>query len=357
MQTFLSRLFPTPAFIATPAVGLDFSDATMRFVRLVEGRHGLMPAAYAEMTIPEGCMHSGRVINERAFTAFLSEVRKKYALDYVRVSVPESQVYSFTLSIDGAAKDDLRSAIELVLEENIPLRATETVFDYEVLTQTETLIVVQVMAVSEAITQSYFDCFNNAGLIPVSFELDGQAIARAVLKEGVRESAMIVDFGAHRSSITIVTNGIAVYTSTLDFGGKALIESLSKELSVSIAEAERLMREFGLSTMGEHKEIFSSLIGGISILKDEINRRYMYWHERKDQYGMFPAIKTIYLCGGNSNIGGIAEYLSLMLKLTVVQANPWINCMSFADAIPELPKEHSMSYVTAIGLALADYQS
>jgi type IV pilus assembly protein PilM len=351
----LSRLFPTPAFIAAPTVGLDFSDATMRFVRLAERRHGLMPVAFAEMAIPEGCMQGGRVINERAFTLFLIEVRKKYKLKYVRVSIPESQVYSFTLAIDSVAKDDIRGAIELVLEENIPLRAIEAVFDYEVLSENETSIVVQVMAVSEVVAQSYFGCFNDAGLIPVSFELDGQAIARAVLKQGNPDSAMIVDFGAHRSSITIVTNGTAVYTSTLDFGGKTLIESLSKELSIDIEEAGRLMREFGISTVGQHKDIFSSLIGGISILKDEINRRYVYWHDRKDQYGAFPTIKTVYLCGGNSNISGICDYLSVMLKLNVVQANPWVNCMSFENAVPELPREQAMSYVTAIGLALADY--
>ena len=327
----------------------------MRFVRLAERRHGLMPVAFAEMSIPEGCMQSGRVVNERAFTNFLTDVRKKYKLSYVRVSIPESQVYSFTLPLDVAAKEDLRGAIELVLEENIPLRAVETVFDYEVLFENETTIVVQVMAVSEVVAQSYFGCFNNAGLIPVSFELDGQAIARAVLKPGDPDSAMIVDFGAHRSSITIVTNGTAVYTSTLEFGGETLIDSLAKELAIDTPEAGRLMREFGLSTIGEHKDIFSSLIGGISILKDEINRRYVYWHERKDQYGALPNIKTIYLCGGNSNINGICDYLSVMLKLTVIQANPWVNCMSFEHAIPELPRAAAMSYVTAIGLALADY--
>jgi Tfp pilus assembly PilM family ATPase len=171
------------------------------------------------------------------------------------------------------------------------------------------------------------------------------------------ESAMIVDFGAYRSSITIVSNGVAVYTSTLDFGGELLVASLAKELGVDPKEAARLMRAYGLSTQSEHKDIFSSLIGGISILKDEIDRRYVYWHERKEQYGVFSTIKTIYLCGGNSNITGICDYLSVTLKLNVVQVNPWINCMSFDTAIPAISHAQSMSYVTAIGLALADYQS
>jgi hypothetical protein len=43
------------------------------------------------------------------------------------------------------------------------------------------------------------------------------------------------------------------------------------------------------------------------------------------------------------------------LKLQVVQVNPWVNCVSFDTAIPVMPYETSMSYVTTIGLALTDF--
>ena len=166
---------------------------------------------------------------------------------------------------------------------------------------------------------------------------------------------MVVDFGAYRTGITIVTNGTAVYTSTIDFGGKTLIASLMKELNIGEEEAQKMKREYGLSATGEHKDIFSTLVGGVSILKDEINRRYVYWQEKRDQVGSFPAIEKIYLSGGHSNLRGLADYLKVTLKLNVVQVNPWINCLSYDDAIPSMPYEVSMSYVTAIGLALADY--
>lgn len=351
----LTRIFPTPEFLAVPAVGVDFSDATMRFLKLSETMHGLLPAQYAEMAIPEGCMKGGRIIDEAKFTAFLTDVRKEHKLTYVRVAIPESQTYSFTVTLDALAAGDIRGAIELVLEDNIPLRVIETVFDYHIIKQNEQSLVVQVVAIAEAAAQSFCNCFLNAGLVPLSFELDGQAIARGVLRPDDDGSYMIVDFGANRTSITIVTSGTAVFTSTLEFGGKALLDILQKELGVSLEEAQRLKLEQGLSASGEHKNIFQLLVGGISTLKDEINRRYVYWHEKKVQMGEFPQIETVYLCGGHSNLRGLADYLSVGLKLSVVQVNPWVNCVSFDDAVPEMPYEVSMSYVTAIGLALADY--
>jgi type IV pilus assembly protein PilM len=355
VSTLITRLFPTPSFLTLPTVGLDFSDAMMRFVELKQDISGIVPTRFAELAIPEGCIKSGRILSEAAFTSFLTEARKKHGLKYVRAAVPESQVYSFTLPLDIAAKKDIRGAIEFVLEDNIPLKTIETVFDYHVLSINEKTIVVQVVAVAEAVVASYIRCFTTAGLIPVSFELDGQAIARALLAPTDEKSYMIIDLGANRTGITIITSGAAVYTSTLEFGGRVLTEALSKELGISMDEAQALKHEHGLSAVGEHKNIFSILMNGISTLKDEINRRYVYWHERKSQFGDFPNIDTIYICGGHSNLRGLTDYLSVTLKLRVVQANPWVNCLSLDSVIPKMPYETSMSYVTAIGLALSDY--
>jgi type IV pilus assembly protein PilM len=351
----LSRLFPTPSSIAIPTVGLDFSDATMRFMSLEIKPKGLLPKHFAQAAIPEGCMKGGRITDTDKFISFLKQIKKDYKLKYARISIPESQVYSFTLSLDYASKDDIRGAIEALIEDNIPLKAIETVFDYHILNVLDKTIVVQVVALSESVTTNYFNAFASAGIIPVSFELEGQAIARAVLDPEDRGSCMIVDFGANRTGITIITNKTAMVTATLDFGGNNLTQTLAKEMNISLQEAETLKREHGLATVGEHKDVFSVLANGISVLKDEINRRYVYWHEKKSQFGGFPAIDTIYLCGGHSNLVGLDEYLSASLKLKVVQVNPWKNCFSLDEYIPKVNHETSMSYVTAIGLALADY--
>ncbi len=354
MSSLFSRLFPIPSFFTLPIVGLDFSDSTIRFVKLKESHHGLLPSAYGEEVIPEGCVHGGKIIKEDEFISFLKDVQKKYKLTYIRLSIPESQVYSFTLSID-AAVDNIRDAIELVLEDNIPLKVTETVFDYQVLSNDDKDIVVQVVALSESIANGYLNAFTKSGLIPVSFELDGQAIARAAIAPGYKGTSMIVDFGANRTGITIVTNGTAVYTSTLDFGGKALVHSLIKELGLTEADAHHQVHEFGMNTQGEHKNLFPILVASVSVLKDEINKRYIYWHDKKDLYAELPDVDTIYLCGGYSSVAGLADYLAASLKVPVVMINPWLNCLSFEDYIPILKQKEAQSYVTAIGLALADH--
>lgn len=351
----LTKLFPPPPFFQFKSAGVDFSDATLRFMTLSETVHGFVPEKYGAVAIPEGCMQGGRIIDAQRLTNFLSEVRKKHKLKYVHVAIPESQTYSFTLTLDNEVVADIRGAIELVLEDNIPLKVLESVFDYDILAQSEKEIIVQVVAMSTTVSEAFFQVFANAGMVPLSFELDGQAVARAVFTPGDTKSYMVVDFGAHRTSITIVTAGSTVYTSTIDFGGSVLIDALVKELKVTPEEAQKMKREQGLVASGEHKAIFSTLVGGISILKDEINRRYVYWHEKRAGKPNFPPIETIYLCGGHSNLRGLAEYLKVTLKLNVVQVNPWKNCFSFEEIVPDISYETSMSYVTTIGLALTQY--
>lgn len=354
-MSLFNAIFPSPAFFTLPSVGIDFSDATMRYVELSATAPGITPVRFGEIAIPPGCIEGGRVSNEKTFTQFLRNVKRDHNLNFVRVAIPESQVYSFTLSIDIAAREDIRSAIELVIEENIPLKAIETIFDYSILKTVGNMLTVQVVAVSESTSTTLFNCFVKAGLRPLAFELDAQAIARAALPTTAQGCRMIVDIGLHRTGIIVTAQGSVVYTATIEFGGAMLTQTLSARLGISFDQAEEWKKTVGLSHSQEHAAFFDVLSVGIIPLKDEINRRFLYWQERKEQLGGFPSIEAVYICGGHGNLQGLTDYLETALRLPVMRVNPWVNCFSFEQYIPEISSESSMSYVTAVGLALADH--
>ena len=321
-------------------------------MKLKQTVHGIVPEMHAHMAIPEGCLLGGRITDEEQFVSFLKKVKKAHALTNVRVAIPESQVYSVTLPIDTAVVDNIRASIELLLEDNIPLNVSEAIFDYQVLTKTDTVIVVHVVAIARVVAEAYLRVFTEAGLTAISFEVDSQAIARALLAPHDNRSALIVDIGAERTGITIATVNTAVYTTTLEFGGTTLINALMREQNIDVAAAHHELHQ-GISPL--RKEVFPVLASALSVLRDEINRRYIYWHEHKDELAPLPAIDTVYLCGGYSTIEGLADYLSASLKLRIVPSNPWVNCVSFDHVIPTLSHDEAQSYVTTIGLALNDY--
>ncbi len=354
-RLFYNKLFPTPRYLSLSSVGLDFSDRWLRFVELSTAVSGLRVRRFGEEKVPEGAVKAGNIVDSARFTTFLSDIRKKHKLRYVRVALPEEHVYSFMITIDAVKSSEIRGLIELQLEDNIPIKAIEAVFDFAILAQEGNQYTVLVIAAAENIANSYYNTFADAGLIPVSFELEGGAIARSVVPHQKTGSYMVVDFGETKTGISIISNELPVFTSTVDIGGAILTQMIAKEQGISIEEAETMKKTYGLTSAEENKKLFSILVNGLSTLKDEINRRYIYWHTKKGKGPSFGEIESVLLCGGDANLKGLPDYLSTSLKLPVALANPWQNIFSLDEVIPNLSFQESMSYTTAIGLALGDY--
>jgi hypothetical protein len=48
---------------------------------------------------------------------------------------------------------------------------------------------------------------------------------------------------------------------------------------------------------------------------------------------------------------GLSSYLSIKLKQSVIQANPWLN-LNFVKKIPPISKQNSQGFAPVIGLTL-----
>ena len=250
----------------------------------------------------------------------------------------------------------IRESIELALEEHIPLSASDAIFDYELISQDAKSLEVQVVATSNSIIESYLLMFKNAQIEVRSFELEAQAIARAVVKKGDQETYMIVDFGEKRTGIFIISRGVVMFTSTLDVGGVILTNMIAKNFKISFEEAEKMKRKAGLERNPTNREIFSVLLNSVSVLRDELVKHFLYWHTHKDEDGKNnPPIKKVILCGGDSNLIGLSEYLSISMKTKVEMANVWVNITDTANYVPDINFKQALSFASALGLALRDY--
>jgi type IV pilus assembly protein PilM len=350
------RFFPVPKFFVAPSFGLDISDESLKFIELIPGRGGIKLGRYGERKIPQGIIESGKIKDPKRMEELLSSLRKEGGLRSVRVSLPEEQVYLFRLRLDKAGLVNVREAIELSLEEHIPISAPEAIFDYELLSEDEQKLELQIAAIPKNIIENYLLVFKDSSLSVPSSELEAQAISRAVIKKGDMETYMIVDFGQTRTGIFIVSKGVVIFTSTLDVGGTALNNIIAKNFKISTEEAKQMKQQYGLQRNIANKEIFAVLLNSVSILRDEIVKHFLYWHTHKDEEGKNnPPIKKIILCGGDANLIGLADYLSVSMKSPVEMANVWVNIVDTKGYVPEINFKQSLSYATALGLALGDF--
>jgi len=356
--SFFERFIPPPEYMLMPSIGVDISDTSLKYIEFGSSTHNGIQnklTAWGEITIPNGVLERGMVLDQKKLEMVLRELKKRTKAEHIRVSLPEERAYLFETEIKRSTLEkEVRDILEFRLEENVPIPAREAFFDYDILEgeTTDNTLRVVVAAYARETILNYYDACVEAELTPVSFEVEAQAMARAVLPTDSRGSHLLVDFGKTRTGVGIVHDGVLMYTSTIDFGGNELSVALRKELgNLSEAELTKIKNVSGLIKGVSDSRCYESLIYTVSVIKDELSNRIQYWHAR-DYKQRDRQIKSIVLCGGSSNLNGLPEYLTESLGISTSRANVWQNAFTIEAFIPPIDLLHSYGYATAVGLAL-----
>jgi type IV pilus assembly protein PilM len=359
MMKALSKIIPPPNYLTMPAVGIDISDTSLKYVSFkpfTRGDKVRKLDKWGEISIPTGIISGGVIDDVGKLSAVLSELKATTKAELVRVSLPEERAYLFETEIRSQTPcKEIRNLLEFKLEENVPIPSRDVFFDFEIIEQQEqrkNYKIVVVAYPAETIEQYYGACLQ-AGLRPLSFEVEAQAVSRAVIPKDIKGAVMLVDFGKTRTGVGIVYKNTLLYTSTIDIGGARLSEMLRKILGNDIDESElsRIKNTEGLVRGLESSAVHDALIGTISNIKDEMITRMQYWHGRPGNTDE-RRISSIFLCGGSANLKGLPAYLSDSVGIPCVRANVWENAFSLENNIPPIDYRHSFGYATAIGLAL-----
>lgn len=357
-----SRLLPPPHYMQLPSVGVDVSDTSLKYIQFgrdIHGSRNLRLLHWGDIDIPDGALDGGVVHSVDGLTRAIREVRERTGCRYVRVSLPEERAYLFETRIRrGLSEKEIRGTLEFRLEENVPLAPQEALFDYDILHDTtdDGHVRVTVAAYARDTIMRYHEACVNAGVIPLSFEIEAQAIARATIPHDDRNAYAIVDFGKTRTGIGIVYGGSLVYTSTIDVGGMHLSNVIKKVLGPDVPESEvvRIKNQEGLVRGVDDASIYEALIGTVSVIKDDIDRRITYWNQQNN-HDTDRSVQSVILCGGSANLKGLPGYLSETLGVPVQRASVWQNAFSIEDVVPPIGRRYSFGYATAIGLALNSF--
>lgn len=349
------RLFPPPAYLTTPSVGLDISDESVKMIRLDRTKRGIRPGCYASRSLPLGIIEAAKIKDPDLLVSILKKLRADFSLHYVRTSLPEEHAYFFQTEVPRSlGRKELQNVIAAELEENVPLSPSESLFDAEFFSATvrKDFLNANVAVYPRRVVEQYLDILGKAGLTPLSLEIESQAFARAVIPRGEEDTVMVVDVGRSKAGLAIVSRGVLLFTATLNIGGDDFTKSIAKSLDVTLEEAERLKQIKAFIKAGSNEPFFNAMLTTMSALRDEVTKHYQYWLEHGVGGTESTRIKKIIMTGGNANIIGIAEYFSATIDLPVVRGNVWTNVCSFDDYIPQISHRPSFRYGTAIGLAL-----
>jgi type IV pilus assembly protein PilM len=354
------RVLPVPNYLRMPSVGVDISDSSLKYIQFTPNysEDELTLTTWGDIDVPDGTLAAGEILDQKKLTEALAEVYKKTGVRFVRISLPEERAYLFETEVaKGTSFKEIRGALEFRLEENVPLSPRDAFFDYEILPSSisDSVLRISVTVYARETINTYYEAARAAGLVPLSFEVEAAAIARAALPPNERGTHMILDFGKTRTGVGIMHQGTLMYTSTIDIGGL----DLSQEMRATLAETDEhrlteLKNTIGLTGSSEYPTLAETLRKPMEDIASELKLRMQYWHSHADKLPDHE-LRSVVLCGGSSNLKGLPTFIEEQVGVPASRAMVWQNAFSVDDHVPPIDLRHSYGYATAIGLALAGH--
>ncbi len=359
------------------AFGLDISDLSLKIARLKKRRNYFKLASFGETEIKPDVISAGEIKNEKELTrlikAALSSVKgEKLKTKYVVVSLPEEKSFLQVIQLPKMKEEELEKAVHFEAENYVPMPIDQVYLDFQVVTPFRNHLDhldILITALPKKTVDPYLSCLKGAGLKPLAFEIEAQATARSLVKNEISPfPLLLIDLGATRTSFIIFSGYSLKFTSSIPVSSKTFTEAIAKNLKINIEEAEKLKKKYGLEdkaglkirngakAISKKEEIFESLIPSLTDLIEQIKKYLYYYQTHSPHEHLSPdskGIKKILISGGGANLKGLASFLSSELRIPVELANPWVNILpKDKKEVPQLSFENSLSFATALGLAL-----
>lgn len=350
LRGFKSKtLFPPPQFLSLHHCGIDISQGAARFIRFDDSYKGVRIKSFGETPIPRIETASPEKVATEADKAALASLVRKAGTRFVRVVVPEDEVYLFRMRAPRVHDAELRNVIDFKLEENVPIARGDALFEYDIMETLENEYSLSVSVLSSEFIRKATALLEGAGFTPILFDTEARSLARALSSTDAIE--LVVSFNEYYTAFVITRSGVPLFSSTSPLGASDMTRSIMKGCDLTEAEALKLKKQRLVEHSPEDSELFSSMVGLMSSLKDEINKVLAYWSSHGKKEGL-PEISRVMVVGTDMALDGALKYLSASLKVPVSVANVWVNVFSLDVEVPEMSREVSLDYAALIGVSL-----
>jgi len=354
-------LFRNISQITPPAFGVDISDLSVKIAFLRKYKREIKLESFGRKEIPQGIVREGKIQKKNELSKIIKEavreVRgKKLKTKYVISSLPEQHAFVRIIQLPKMKLIEAKEAVKWETEANIPMSIDEVYMDWQIVKPIGNHLDILINAVPKNLVNDYAEVLEGAGLKPMVLEVESMATIRSLIKEEVSQKPVfIIDLGATRTSFIIFSGQAARFTTSVSISNQQMIGAIAEGLGITRKKAWELKVKLGLGGDKKDNKILSILFPILNNLGREIEKHITFYQEHTAPHkrGSAGEISKIILCGGGANLAGLPRFLSERLKIPVVCGNPWVNILKPPiKEIPELSYRESLTYATALGLAL-----
>jgi type IV pilus assembly protein PilM len=335
-------------------VGVDIGSHAVKVCQLKRTERGYAVVNLGSSVIPEGAVDDGTLNDPEAVGAVISELFSNLKIKSKKVGFSISGYSVIVKKVNLSVMDDakLEEHIMAEAEQYIPFDIEDVYLDFQDLktnTAESDRTDVMLVAAKKEIVDGYIEMLDSLGLQPVIVDVDGFALENTYEHNHPKnENVALVDIGASKMNINILSGGISVVARDIVVGSRQLTDQIQNAFDLEYEEAEAL--KLG-HTPAEEKQaqiegIFTSTCTQWVL---EIKKAIDLYHSNHPDE---PLTKLV-LSGGGSKVTGLTDFLTSETSLPVELFNPFENMVVNNKKIdPEYLKNIGPEMAIATGIAI-----
>lgn len=244
----------------------------------------------------------------------LKEIVKSSGLrgKQVVASIPDSLVYSKVMKFPIMSTPELATAIKWELDQSVPFPPNDVETSWDILDKPDKIkgnekISVYVVAVPTPVSDAYVQLFELIEVTPLRLENEIPALIRAFSPIiGKENPAILVDFGATGTGLTLAGKSKIFSNYYLPFGGNVMTKLIGDAFGLPLAQAENYKRTYGMDKTQLEGKMFTVLKPAVDNVIGEVRKMTVaYQNEYQDS-----SVGRMILTGGGAYLPGLIPYLS-----------------------------------------------
>lgn len=342
----MAKLFYTDK----PIIGLDISATGVK-VMAIDTKHWLV-LGYGSidlepLKIKESLEGNSSYLADNIKVLIKEKIIGELPSNNVAIAVPTARSYTRTFNLPVKVESNLREAVELEVEQYIPIPTSTLNIDYEIIERNKKEITVLMTAMSRSVIDKCITAAESAGLNISLVEPSMSAVARLVTyTEDGGLPTVVVDIGPASTDIAVLDSGSIRVTSGVTIGGNTFTIDIAKKLGIALENAHQLKVLNGLNAGPRQAKIKSAIEPRLQQILSETRKVMRYYDERLNDGRK---LEQLLIVGSGSNTPGIGEYFTNELVMPARVASPWQK-LDFGK-LPEPAKQFKPRYLTVAGLA------
>lgn len=335
-------------------VGLDIGSHSVKVCQLKRTSNGYAIVTLGSTVLPEGAVDDGTLNEPEVVGKAIADLFHNLKIKNRKVGFSISGYSVIVKKVNLAVMEDaqLEEHIMAEAEQYIPFDIEDVYLDFQDLKtnakgaeRTDVMLV----AAKKEVVDDYIEMLRGINLNPVIVDVDGFALENSYeYNYQKNENVALVDIGATKMNINILSQGISVVARDIVVGSRQLTEQIQNVFDIEFEEAEAIKLGFlpADDKLREIEDIFSTTCTQWVL---EVKKAIDLYHANHPGQ----PLKKLILSGGGAKVNGLTDFLARETDMEVELFNPFKNMVTNRKKIdPDylLSIGPEMAIVTGIAL-------